>query len=361
MTRKAWPPCAARPPGRGRRSRSCWPRSRPAKPGSPARPCPPRRRISSRCSAAPDSTPRTRGIALSNGDGFVEAWYGNVLSPADQFDREEVEKRKREGGTFLVRRKASVYLAAFQPLGDSGRMLVHFSRLAFLPQVQSSFIREFHALRPALRSEFDIDYWDFRADVEGFEKFFARHEDEFIGQPRQKNEIQTLFFPLRNEAGRIMATVTLASPSLTSRLTATREGLSLVLILALIIAGSAALAYFWSSPGFLGGRDALSGVAGAALLIGLRLLALPLGHLERVQSLRLFRPDVAGFASWKGLTQSPADIFLTALTVLGLAVGLAVLFARPRRGSASPPVRAGDDHRPHRRRGFLRRRRRRRL
>ena len=281
--------------------------------------------------------PENAGIALSNGDGFVEAWYGNVLSPADQFDREEVEKRKREGGTFLVRRKASVYLAAFQPLGDSGRMLVHFSRLAFLPQVQSSFIREFHALRPALRSEFDIDYWDFRADVEGFEKFFARHEDEFIGQPRQKNEIQTLFFPLRNETGRIMATVTLASPSLTSRLTATREGLSLVLILALIIAGSAALAYFWSSPGFLGGRDALSGVAGAALLIGLRLLALPLGHLERVQSLRLFRPDVAGFASWKGLTQSPADIFLTALTVLGLAVGLAVLFARPRRGSAARP------------------------
>ena len=281
--------------------------------------------------------PENEGLALSNGDGFVEAWYGNVLSPADQFDREEIERRKQQGGSFLVRRKASVYLAAFQPLGESGRTLVHFSRLAFLPQVQSSFIREFHALRPALRSEFDIDYWDFRADVEGFEKFFARHEDEFIGQPRQKNEIQTLFFPLRNETGRIMATVTLASPSLTSRLTATREGLSLILILALIVAGSAALAFFWSSPGFLGGRDALSGIAGAALLIGLRLLALPLGHLERVQALRLFRPDVAGFASWKGLTQSPADIFLTALTALGLAVGLAVLFARPRREFTTRP------------------------
>ena len=77
--------------------------------------------------------------------------------------------------------------------------------------------------------------------------------------------------------------------------------------------------------------------ARAALLVGLRLLALPLGHLERVQSLRLFRPDVAGFVSWKGLTQSPADIFLTALTALGLAVGLAVLYARPRR--KAPPVR----------------------
>ncbi|RPI99078.1 MAG: hypothetical protein EHM31_10790, partial [Candidatus Aminicenantes bacterium] len=77
--------------------------------------------------------PENEGLALSNGDGFVEAWYGNVLSPADQFDREEVEKRKQQGGSFLVRRKASVYLAAFQPLGESGRMLVHFSRLAFLP------------------------------------------------------------------------------------------------------------------------------------------------------------------------------------------------------------------------------------
>ena len=274
--------------------------------------------------------PENEGIALSNGDGFVEAWYGNVLSPADQFEREDLEARKQAGGSFLVRSKASVYLTAFQPLGEGGRMLVHFTRVAFIPQVKSSFIREFHALRPGLRSEFDIDYWDFREDVEGFEKFFARHKDEFIGQPRQKNEIQTLFFPLRNETGRIMATVTLASPSLTSRLTAIREALRLVLILFLIAAASTALAYFWSSPEFRRGRDLLSGVAGAVLLVALRLLALPLGQLERVQSLRLFRPDVAGFVSWKGLTQSPADIFLTALTALGLALGLAVFAFKPR-------------------------------
>ena len=85
-------------------------------------------------------------------------------------------------------------------------MLAHFARLAFIPQVRSSYIREYHALRPAVRAEFDIDYWDFREDVEGFERFFARHKDEFTGQPRQKNEIQTLFFPIRNESGRIVAT-----------------------------------------------------------------------------------------------------------------------------------------------------------
>ena len=269
------------------------------------------------------------GIALSNGDGLIEAWYGNVLSPADQIERTDLENQKKAGGSFLVRSKATVFLVAFQALGGGGRMLVHFARLAFLPQVQSSYIREFHALSPAFRSDFDIDYWDFREDVDGFEKFFARHKDEFTGQPRQKNEIQTLFFPLRNEKGHIMATVTVASPSLTSRLTGSREDLRLILLLVLFAGGCAGLAYFWSSPDFLRGKGAVPGALGAVLLVGLRLLALPLGHLGRIQSLGLFRPAVAGFVSWGGLTQSPADIFLTALTALGLAVCLAVCVFKP--------------------------------
>jgi hypothetical protein len=239
------------------------------------------------------------GIALSNGDGFIEAWYGNVLSLADQIEREDFELLKGSGGSVLVRSKASVYVIALQPLGGGGRMLAHFARLAFIPQVRSSYIREFHALQPAMRAEFDIDYWDFREDVEGFEKFFARHQDEFTGQPRQKNEIQTLFFPLRNERGRIEATVTLASPSLTSRLTVAREDLRLVLLLALLAAGIAALAFFWSSPEFRRGRGVLSSAIGAALLVGLRFVALPLGQLERVQSLGLFKPAVAGFVSMR--------------------------------------------------------------
>jgi signal transduction histidine kinase len=264
------------------------------------------------------------GIALSNGDGIIEAWYGNVLSLADQIGREDIPALKASGGSVLVRSKASVYIVALQPLEAGGRMLAHFARLAFIPQVRSSYIREFHALRRVLRADFDIDYWDFREDVEGFAKFFARHQDEFTGQPRQKNEIQTLFFPLRNETGRIVATVTLASPSLTSKLTVTREDLRLILLVALLIAGISALAFLWSSPGFRRGVEPLSGAAGALLLVGLRIAAFPLGQLERVQSLRLFDPAVAGFASWRGLTQSPGDFLLTALTVLGLAACLAV-------------------------------------
>ena len=292
------------------------------------------------------------GLALSNGDGFIEVWYGNVLSLADQIGRDDIPILRGAKGSVLIRSKASVFVVALQPLGEAGgRMLVHFTRLAFLPRVRSTYIREFHALRPGPRAEFDIDYWDFREDVEGFEKFFARHKDEFTGQPRQENEIQTLFFPLRNESGSIVATATLASPSLTSRLTVAREDLHLVLLLALLAAGLAALAFLWSSPGFRRGGDVLSGAVGAALLVGLRVAALPLGQLERVQSLRLFQPAVAGFVSWRGLTQSPADILLTALALLGLAACLSAMRPRETAGAGRPAAGPLERARRRRRRG----------
>ena len=282
------------------------------------------------------------GVALTNGDGFVEVWYGNVLSLSDQIEREDFERLKAAGGSFLVRSKASVYLAVLRPVAGGERLLAHFTRLAFIPRVQSAHIREYHALAPGGRAGFDIDYWDFREDVDGFERFFARHEDEFAGQPRQKNEARPLFFPLRNEKGRIIATATLASPSLTSRVTAAREDLRLVLFLLLAAACGAGLAFFWSAPAFRAGRNVLAGLAGTALLAGLRASLLPLGRLARVQSLRLFDPAVAGFDSWAGLTRSPADILLTALTVFGLACGLAVVTraaggrgARPRDGRST--------------------------
>ncbi len=281
------------------------------------------------------------GIAVCNGDGFLEAWFGNVLSLADLIDHEDLGRLQASGGSVLVRSKATVYAIALQPLSGGGRLMAYFLRLAFLPQIRSSYIREYHALRPALRAEFDVDYWDFREDVQGFDKFFARHRDEFTGQPRQENEIQTLFFPLRNETGRIVATVTLASPSLTSRLTLAREDLRLVLLLALVIAGCMALAFVWSSPRFRRGRDLLSYAAGAVLLVGVRFAALPLGSLERIQSLGPFDPAVAGFVSAAGLTRSPADIFLTAATALGLALGLAGTFGRGRSALPPAPLSAG--------------------
>lgn len=268
--------------------------------------------------------PETEGLALSNGDGFLEVWFGNVLSLSDHIDKEDLETMKRTPAAVLIRSRASVYLVSLQRLGEGQPWLAHFRLLAFVPRFQSSSIRESHALRPAFRTAFDIDYWDFREDVEGFENFFARHDDEFKGQPRQENEIQTLFFPLRDGTGRIMATVTVSSPSLTSKLTGVREDLWLAVLILLSLAGLLALASLWSSPRWLQERKALPGILIVLLTVGLRLAALPLGRLGKLQSLPIFSPASTGFVSLGGLTSSPADILLTALTALALTACLAV-------------------------------------
>ncbi|MGZ7046564.1 MAG: hypothetical protein ACXVJK_09570, partial [Candidatus Aminicenantales bacterium] len=175
----------------------------------------------------------TEGVALTNGEGNPVIWYGNVISLIDLVPADSFKTLKAQSAAFLIRSKSSVYLVSLEPRGADGSLLAHFKLLAFIPLFQSSYILESHALQPAFHTEFDIDYWDFKQDVSGFEKLFARHNDGFAGQPRQENEIQTLFFPLRNEAGRILATVTLSSPSLTSKLTRVRESLWLVLFLLL--------------------------------------------------------------------------------------------------------------------------------
>jgi signal transduction histidine kinase len=268
--------------------------------------------------------PETEGIALTNGDGNPIVWYGNVLSLIDLIPPESFKALKEQSAAFLIRSKSSVYLVALRSRGGDGSLLAHFKLLAFIPQFQSSYVLEYQALRRAFRTDFDIDYWDFKQDVSGFEKLFARHGDEFAGQPRQENEIQTLFFPLRNEAGRIVATVTLSSSSLASKLTEVREGLWLVLLLLLGAGGVLALIFLWTSPGFIKERKALPGILIVVISIGLRLIALPLGRLERVQALPVFSPAAAGFRSPGNLTRSPADILLTALLAFALAACLAV-------------------------------------
>jgi signal transduction histidine kinase len=272
--------------------------------------------------------PETEGVALTTSDGNPVIWYGNVLSLIDLVPSESLKALKENPAAFLIRSKSSFYLVSLRPRGEDGSLLAHFRLLAFVPQFQSSYVLEYHGLRRAFRTDFDIDYWDFKQDVSGFERLFARHGDEFAGQPRQENEIQTLFFPLRNEAGRIMATVTISSPSLTSKLTGVRENLWLALFLLLGAAGVLGLIFLWTSPGFLKERKALPGILIVVISVGLRFIALPLGRLERVQSMSVFSPAVAGFRSPGNLTQSPADFLLTSLLAFAVAACLAV-YGRP--------------------------------
>jgi signal transduction histidine kinase len=268
--------------------------------------------------------PAIEGVALTNGDGNPVVWYGNVLSLIDIIPPDGFRTLKASPGPFLIRNKSSVYLVALQPRGADGSLLAHFRLLAFIPQFRSSYVLEYHALGPALPKDFDIDYCDYSQDVSGFEKLFSRHQDEFAGQPRQQNRIQTLFFPLRNGPGRIMATVTLSSSSLTARLTEVRETFWLIIALLLAAGGILVLVYLWTSPAFLRERRVLPGVLIVLLSAGLRLIAFPLGQLGRIQSLTVFSPSVAGFRSPVGLARSPVEIFLTSLLVLSLAACLAV-------------------------------------
>ncbi len=268
--------------------------------------------------------PDNDGIALGNGDGILEIWYGNVVNLADLVSADSFQELKKQGAAFLVKNKASVYLAAVQPLEPNGSLLVHFKLLAVIPQFQSSYILAFDALSLAVQSTFDADYYDFQEEVSGFEKVFARNKDEIIGHPRQPNEIQTLFFPLRNQANRIVATVTLTSPSLTSKVTEIRENLRLVFFLLLAAALLMGLVYFWTAPGFLAGREVAPGVLIVLLCFGLRSIAFPLSGLERIESLRIFSPSIAGFSSLGKLTGSPADIVLSGLLVFALSLVLAV-------------------------------------
>ena len=237
-------------------------------------------------------------------------------------------------------------------------MLVHFSRLAFLPQVQSSFIREFHALRPALRSEFDIDYWDFRA-VEGFGSSSPTRDRPSAGPSEERDPNALLSPPERGRAHH--GDRRLASPSLTSRLTATREGSSLVLILALIIAGSAALAYFWSSPGSSAAATPSPGSQARPCSSGCG-SSLSRWAISRGSN----RSDCSGRRGGLRFLEGPDPVPGRHLPDrpdgLGACGGLrGLLFAR--REGDPPPARPcrGRSSPTHRRRGFLRRGRRRRL
>jgi hypothetical protein len=153
---------------------------------------------------------------------------------------------------------------------------------------------------------------------------FSWHNDEYIGQPRLQNEIQTIFFPLRNAQDKIVATVNLSSPSLLSSQSRLRENM---ILLFTVVFGAAVLLlviylvqFLLSSP-----RKKIPAVLLLVFaLVALRLIFFPLSRLERIQALPIFSPSLASFRSADGLTQSPADIFLTSLFLFVIIGSLAL-------------------------------------
>jgi signal transduction histidine kinase len=262
-----------------------------------------------------DINPDLEGIAYYDEDGALAVWLGNVI----EFRPPQPDK------VLLVRSRASAYLVLSTRVRQSEQVVL-FRLLAFRPQLRAPYLSEYQFLKPHLWKGGHVDYWDFRDDVSGFEQIFARHEDEYRGEPRLDSESQQIFFPLRNEQGEIVATVNLTSPSLRSIHSRLREDMILLAILALMLSVILLIIdlvrTYFPQPGKKAGTLALL----VAALAGLRFALVPLSRLGKLQSLRMFSPAQSAFFSAGGLTQSPADILLSTL-FLFLIVGALTVFA----------------------------------
>ncbi len=260
--------------------------------------------------------PQVEGLAYFEEDGKLAVWRGNVI---DFFT-------PSSASTLVVRNKASVYLLATRQVRSSEYVVV--SRLlAFQPPIKAPYLEDYHFLNQALKRNCHVDFWDFREDVSGFEKIFSRHKDEYVGQPRSRSEIQTIFFPLRNKRGEIVATVNLSSPPLAASQFLLKENFIFAAIGLSII--SLFLVLLFLAKNYLFTRKIKTGPIFffVLALLGVRMLFLQLSHLEKIQSLKIFSPALAGFSSLGGLTKSPADIFLTSFFFFLLTACLGIPLA----------------------------------
>jgi hypothetical protein len=276
--------------------------------------------------------PEIEGAAAFSRDGRLETWLGNVpdLEPLLQTPgpgRTLIEK----GRSFIVMDKASVYVVRPAKLGPDSVLLTRL--LSFRTQFRSPYLFDFQFLKPSLSSGCDIDYWDFREDLSGFEKIFARHQDEYLGQPSAEVGAPSLIFPLRLEDRTIAATVTLSSPTPTAARARFREKGLLFFSLSALLSGLLLLALLaWTAASPSRGRT-LARILFLVVLVAWRWLFLFLRELGIFQPLRVFSPAALGFRSLAGLTRSPADLALTAFFILLAAVfltqiGRDVLLAR---------------------------------
>jgi signal transduction histidine kinase len=257
--------------------------------------------------------PELEGLAYYDEDGTLAVWLGNAI----EFQPPTLDK------PLLVRSRASSYLVASSRVRQSEQVVL-FRLLAFRPQLRAPYLSEYQFLDSNLWKNGHVDYWDFREDVSGFEQIFARHQDEYRGEPRLDSDTQQIFFPLRNAQAEIVATVNLTAPPLRSIHSRLRESMILFFIvflaLSLVLLITDLARSFLSSPGKKTGAVFLLVLA----LAGLRIVLVPLSRLERVQSLRVFSPAQAGFFSLDRLTQSPADILLSTLFLFLIVAALTI-------------------------------------
>jgi signal transduction histidine kinase len=267
------------------------------------------------------------GIGYYTSKEGLILWLGNIADfIKTPFPEENAFNFLKQDSSVIIKHKSSVYLAALQKVSP-GKYIIFYRLMAFIPEFKTPYLKEYHFLKPKLLINCAIDYSDFRDDVSGFEKLFSRHKDEYFAQPGPQNEIRTYLFPLRNEAKKIVATVSLYPLTLSAKLTSQKENFLLIFYLLLGFSLLSLLIHCVKSPLFHKERKLLPVLLVVLILVGLRLLFFPLGNLEKIQSLPIFSPSSASFFSIWALTKSPADIFLTAF-FLFLIAGCLGIYSR---------------------------------
>lgn len=255
--------------------------------------------------------PDIEGVGYYNAQGKLILWHGNVIDLETILTELEIKDLLQQQSSFLIKNKASVYLISSHKVNEEG-FIAFYRLLAFRPQLKTRYLKEYQFLKPKLlRNLQNIRYYDFKEDASVFERLFSKHIDEYIGQPSLQNEVQTIFFPLRNENKKLMAIVDLISPSLSSSVTAKKESIFLIFHLVVILSLVVLLLYLVKAPSFLKEKKIISLTLIILTLIGLRLIFLSLSHLETIKSLPIFSPSLASFLPFTNLARSPADIFLT--------------------------------------------------
>lgn len=258
------------------------------------------------------------GLAWLTHDLIPLVWHGNAANLKNLLTGWPEKSEEFLKSSLIIQDKASSYLVYLQPLNHD-RFLAFFELLAFQPQFQSTYLKEFQRLRSVIKAGADIDFWEFAHDTEALDRLFSRSQDEYLSQQREERESRTLYFPLRNEKNKILATVTLNSLQIQQqRLNANKISKLLAYLLAV-----AALIFFiiWLTTKL--NQTALSRFSSWLLivisLVFIRCLLLWLSHSPPVNSRGIFSPQALAFISPGGLTGSPADLFLTFLLLSLLA------------------------------------------
>jgi len=250
------------------------------------------------------------GLAWLSQDLTPMVWYGNTSNLKNILTDWPEKSEEFSKSSFIIKDRASSYLVYLQPLNQD-RFLAFFELMAFQPQFQSQYLKEFQHLRSVVRAGADINFWEFAHNTEALDRLFSRSQDEYLSQQREERESRTLYFPLRNEENKILATVTLNSLQIQQeKLDAAR--IIRILVYLLAVAGLVFLVIWLNIKSNQTVASRFSTWLSLVISLGLiRYLMLWFFHSPPVNSPGIFSPQVLAFISPGGLTSSPADIFLT--------------------------------------------------